>query len=550
MVRRKIALITASFLLYHSSSAQNNTNPLGEIHGNFEINAQYYNEDTLIGAPPVPEKMLSNAYSNVIYTRGAFTAGIRYESYLNVMQGFDPGYKGAGIAYRFASYTVENLEITVGNYYEQFGSGLVLRAYEEKGLGFDNCFDGVRLKMNPYRGVYLKALVGQQRIYFSKAGLVRGFDGEINFNEFFTGLSEAKTGFILGGSFVSKFQTDDDPALVLPQNVGAWAARFNITRGNFSLYGEYAYKINDPSYDNGYIYKYGDAMLLQANYSKKGLGISLAAKRIDNMSYKSDRDMSGNVLTINYNPVLTKQHTYTTLAMYPYNSQNVGEFCYQADFLYKFRKETPLGGKYGTDVALNFSSAHSLDTTNLNDDTLAMKGYTSDYMKIGDKLYFQDVNIEINKKFSPKLKMTLIYAYQVYNIDILRGKPGYEDIQSHIIVVDVTRKLKDDASIRFQAEHLATQQHNETGDASFAAGLVEWTISEHWFIAAQDVYSYANINPEKSVHYWNATVGYLKGTNRIVLGYGKQRAGIFCVGGVCRYVPASNGITLTVSSSF
>ena len=44
-------------------------------------------------------------------------------------------------------------------------------------------------------------------------------------------------------------------------------------------------------------------------------------------------------------------------------------------------------------------------------------------------------------------------------------------------------------------------------------------------------------------------IGYLKGANRIAIGYGKKRAGIFCVGGVCKEVPSSNGFNLTISSS-
>jgi len=552
-VRRKIALIaTLSIFIFQNSSAQNNnTNSLGEIHGNFEVNAQYYLDDTLIGTTTAQEEMLSNAWSNIVYTRGNFTAGFRFESYLNALQSIDPKYKGTGIPYRFVTYKVEDLEITAGNFYEQFGSGLVLRAYEEKGLGIDNCFDGVRLKMNPFRGIFLKAFVGTQRNYFAKAGLVRGFDGEINLNEFFKNLAEKKTKLILGGSFVSKFQADNDPTLILPQNVGTWASRFNLTRGNFSLYGEYAYKINDPSYDNGYIYKHGDAILLQATYSKKGMGIIVAAKRIDNMSYRSDRDATLTELTINYNPIISKQHTYSTLALHPYTSQNKGEYCFSADFFYKLKKETLLGGKYGTDLALNYSNAYSLDTTNLTgDDTLGLKGYTTDYTKIGDQLYFQDINIEVNKKFSKKWKGTFIYAYQTYNIAIIRVKPGYANIEAHIVVADITKSYENDATLRFQFEHLYTEQHDDNGDESFASLLVEWTPNEKWFIAAQDLYSYANIDSKRSVHYGFFQVGYLKGTNRIVLGYGKQKAGIFCAGGVCRYVAASNGITLTVSSSF
>ena len=37
---------------------------------------------------------------------------------------------------------------------------------------------------------------------------------------------------------------------------------------------------------------------------------------------------------------------------------------------------------------------------------------------------------------------------------------------------------------------------------------------------------------------------------RFALGYGKKREGIFCVGGVCREVPASNGFNVRLSSNF
>src|SRR4051812_20208875 len=93
--------------------SQNGDN--GSIHGNFQIDAQYYNADSLIGAPKVPEKVLSNAFGNVNYTKGKFSAGARYEAYNNVMQGFAPQYKGQGITNRFVRYREDILDITVGN---------------------------------------------------------------------------------------------------------------------------------------------------------------------------------------------------------------------------------------------------------------------------------------------------------------------------------------------------------------------------------------------------------------------------------------------------
>src|SRR6185436_6825868 len=194
-----------------------NAQQQGGIHGNFELNAQYYQDDSAIGAPEVPEKLLSNGFVNFIYEKDNFSAGLRYESYLNPMLGFDKRYKGAGIAFRYLTYKNEELEITVGNYYEQFGTGIIFRSYEERGLGLDNAMDGVRVKYNPYKGIYFKGVIGNQRDFFTKGeGIVRGADAEFNLNETFSSFADHKTKWIIGGSFVSKFQDDQDPIYILP----------------------------------------------------------------------------------------------------------------------------------------------------------------------------------------------------------------------------------------------------------------------------------------------------------------------------------------------
>src|SRR5205823_4279091 len=99
---KKLFLLFIFLFSFGFIFSQNNTSS-GEIHGNLQANAQYYNPDASIGAPPVPEKMLMQGFSNLMYTNGNFNAGIRYETYQNPMQGYDPRYKGSGIPYRFAS---------------------------------------------------------------------------------------------------------------------------------------------------------------------------------------------------------------------------------------------------------------------------------------------------------------------------------------------------------------------------------------------------------------------------------------------------------------
>ncbi|HLG35884.1 MAG TPA: DUF6029 family protein, partial [Bacteroidia bacterium] len=187
----------------------------GSLHGNFQLDAQYYRPDSLIGAPDVKEKMLMNGFGNFIYDAGKFSAGLRYESYLNPLLGFDARYTGTGITYRFLRYNNDGLDITVGNFYEQYGSGIILRAYEERGLGYDNAFEGIKISYTPRPGITFKGMTGKQRSYFSLGpGIVRGADAEISLSDAFPKLASAKTKWTLGGSFVSKYQKDEDPVYI------------------------------------------------------------------------------------------------------------------------------------------------------------------------------------------------------------------------------------------------------------------------------------------------------------------------------------------------
>ena len=524
----------------------------GHLSGNFQSNSQLYYEDADLGitSENLPsEKFLINSFANLLYTTSNFSAGMRYEANHNVLLGFDKRYNGEGITYRYTQFNKDGLDITLGNFYEQFGSGMILRAFEERNLGYDNAFDGIRLKYSPFKGVYLKSLIGRQRLYFDKAeGIVRGFDGEISLNESFESLSDIKTQVMIGGSFVSKFQKDLDPIYILPENVASWASRFSIFHGKWIMGAEYVYKYNDPSATNNFIYKEGQALLANLGYSQKGFGFSLAAKRIDNMSFNSDRNLSGQEVSINFLPALTKQHTYALATIYPYGTIANGEMGLQADLNYKIKKGTLLGGKYGVGILANFSNAYSIHKSPINEDTAIGEsgtlGYTSDFFKVGDDKYFQEYSLEISKKINRKLKLIGTYLNTHYNSNFIVGYGNYGMIKAGIWILETQYKLKPKHSLRTEFQHLKTAQH----EGNWAMGLVEYTVSPHYFIAIQNLYNYGNkIN---KTHYPNISAGYTKNTTRFALGYGKQREGIFCVGGVCRNVPKSNGFSLSITSSF
>ncbi len=524
----------------------------GTLHGNFELNAQYYKEDSAINAPKVPEQIGMNAYTNLIYTVGDFTAGIRYEAYLNPMLGYDKEYAGNGLPYRYLTFKRGELEVTAGNFYDQFGNGLIFRSYEEKTLGIDNSVDGLHVKYTPYPGITVKGLVGNQRYYWGKSeGILRGADAEFFLNEMFSPMENWKTKVIIGGSAMSKYQKDDPTfKYKLPENVAAFAGRMEVTRGRVHVNGEYAYKINDPNALNGFIYKPGEALFLSAAYSRKGLGLVMAAKRIDNMNFRSDRTVTGNPLTISYLPSLTRQHTYAMAAFYPYSTQPNGEMGYFAQADLAIKKGSLLGGTYGTTVSVNYANVNSIETKPINAETPVNKkgtlGYTSSFFKIGEETYFQDFNIEVTHKFSKSWKAIFNYLNLVYNQAVIEGHPGIPMVYANVAIADITYKFNEKNSLRTELQSLTTKQDK----GNWVMALFEFTIAPKWFFSVMDQYNYGNEETDQQLHYYFASVGFNKGSNRISLAYGRQREGILCVGGVCRAVPASNGLQLSITSTF
>lgn len=533
-----------------------------EVHGNFQLDMQTYSEDTEIG---ITDETINgqttglNGFGNITYRYGNFSAGLRYEAYLPPLNGFDNDWEGQGIANRYIKYTNDLIEITVGNFYDQFGNGLVFRSYEEWTLGFDNSLDGVLVKLKPTAGVTLKGIYGTQRHYWEdyedqNRGIVRGVDAEFSLNEIFSSMNKSKTRVILGGSFVSKYEKEDPFSdYVLPENVGAYAARMNLRHGKWSLQSEYAYKINDPNEQNGFIYKNGEAFWLSANYTQRGLGIIASAKRIDNFAFNSQRVSSaGTAPSINFLPPLTYQHTYTLAAMYPYNTKSNGEMGVSGEVYYNFKRKSPLGGKYGTKLSMNYSLMHGLDKEPAEGETTINEagtdGYQSSFTEFGDVKYYSDFSFKVEKKVNKDFKFIAGYTWLDYNIEAIEDdiEDGDHFIEAHVGILDMTYKVDPKKALRLELQYLSSQQDS----GSWALAMLEYSVAPKWFFTVQDQYNFNNPESDNTYHYYTLGVAYAQEATRVSVSYGRQREGILCVGGVCRAVPASSGFSVTITSSF
>jgi hypothetical protein len=559
-----IALVSICVFFSGISSAQTSTDPApGIVSGNVSILFQSYQEDSLIGAVVPDSKSGFNAFSNINYNQGNFSAGFRYESYLNSVLGFPGRFKGSGLGYRYARW-VDNergVDITIGNFYEQFGSGIILRSYEARNLGLDNALDGFRIILTPIKPLKVKMLYGKQRLDFDSElingdGIIRGIDAELSINELIPTFTDSKLKITPTYSFVSRFQeggniVKDTLILELPQNVGAWDYGVTMQYEMWKFGVSRTKKINDPSADNGYIYKEGEALMYFLTGNIKDVSFLLQRSTTDNMSFRSDRDLLLFDAPINNIPTITKTHTYNLAAtLYPYATVINGESSFRGELYYNLKRGSTLGGKYGTKMNLVFATSYSLDTTNFGREEGRpdlVYGYQRNSWGFGDSLNVQDISFEIERKFSKKFKAKAMYMNLQFNTLATPVTTDFKGIVfADIFVLETQIKTAKRQSLRTEFQVLFTEQ--DKGD--WATVVAEYTWSPHWFASVIDQYNFGNPDEAKRVHYLYGSAGYINGSHRLSLGYGKRREGIFCVGGVCRAVPASSGLEMTFTSSF
>ena len=523
------------------------------VSGSIQSDILFPQDDEEIGTEHYEDKVLTNTYLDLKLGSKYVDAGGRFEFLKYPLPGYEPDFKGWGVPHFYVKGHYKNVELTAGDYYEQFGSGFVLRTYEERSLGIDNALRGGRIVYKPVSGVTVKALTGMQRRYWHhNDALVSGVDLEVGLEQFIKSLETHDTHITVGGSWVNKHEKADEDAIFvdathklnLPEYVNAWDARLNLTHKGFSILTEFASKTQDPSFDNGYHYGKGNVAMLSASYSQKGMSILLQAKRSEGMSFRSRRSMTGTSSYINHLPAFTHDQTYALAAQYPYATNPDGEWAFQGEFGYSFKKGTALGGKYGTKLKLNVSHVRGLDENGIENPVvegrvMGSDGYKSAFFKMGET-YYQDIDVQVEKRLTRDFLLILMYMNERYNMTVVEGHGGM--IKSNILIADGKYKFSPKLTLRCELQY----QFCEGDDGDWAFGLAELSWAPHWMFTVSDMWNCG----ETKVHYYQALVTYSLKSHRIQAGYGRTDAGFNCSGGVCRWVPATRGFTLSYNYSF
>lgn len=554
---------------------------LAQFRVGFEGNGQRYIDDKKItldedgdGQPDTKGRFRSNAYLKLDYTLRQWDFGLQAESYSPMaLRNFLPGLDGVGIGTLHARYRNSRLglDVTGGHIYEQFGSGLILRTWEDRQLGINNSILGGRVAWSPLDGVALTALGGKQRVgmgFDLSTGTILAANLDVSLSEL---LSLEHAGLDAGLSWVGRFEkpsTDDEQTISMnaPDRVELYSSRLHFAKSGFYTGAEYVYKGKDVvvatmGTPNPNLFS-GQALLVNAGYSERGLGLDVNLRRLENMRFYSQRDLTGNIYNagiVNYLPALTRQYDFALQNIYIYQAQSFlqflpfkcGEIGGQADLMYEFKRGSAFGGKYGAHLAVNASWWSALDAAP------RAETYRADFFGFGERLY-NDLGVEIRKRCSKNFSLLAMYLNQFYNKGYLEG--GRREVAANTLVGEMTRRFGRTQSVTLNLQH---QWAGETFDESqggvirqvtvnenWAGGGVEYAPDHRWAFFVNDMYNYGLEDSARRMHYYNAGVSFTTNATRATVSYGRQRGGLLCAGGVCRMVPEGAGVTINLSTAF
>ncbi len=553
-MKRFFTLVIVTTALFISATAQDK----GVFSGNLQSNFNVFLKDSLIGAvegaSPQYGKQISSSESWLFlnYDIKGWHFAARYDLFnnSNLLNRAD-AYSGQGLGFWQIKKEVGDLEITAGSFYDQFGSGAIFRAFENRLIGIDYAMEGVRLKYKIADDFVVKAFTGKQkggldRRFETSPQIVKGINAEKGFKSekgSILNVGVSAVNRTLDGNAYSKLVTEiqglglsEEEGFYPKYNTYLMNGYFNASVGNFGFNGEFNYKTAEPTKDNrdSLINGNGNLAILGVSYSKRklgrskkgGLGVNVQYRRIDNFAFNVDPYSQLSLLQglLSYQPSLSRQASYRLLARYQAPAQFTGEQGVQAEIIYSLNKKT--------NVTLNFSNI-----TDLN----------------GEQLFreqFVQVEHKINKKWKGKLGLQMVnYNQEVYEVKPL-GKA--DEVETFTPFGELTYKINRKNSLRFESQMLLTKQ--DLG--SFYHGIIEWNNSPKFSIAISDM---INTNPVRIVnesladqvlHYPSVFVKYNIKTTSFTAAYIKQVEGVVCTGGVCRLEPAFSGLRFTLSTQF
>lgn len=522
----------------------------GYFSGSFQSNTNFFIRDSLIGAYNLPHydnyKVGTDVWLNLNYTNDKYEleTGVRLDFFYNsILRTPTTPYTSVGLGSFFIKKKVKDLTITGGYIYDQIGSGIIYRTYEERALGIDNALLGARVEYDIKSKVKLKAFAGVQKWKFAiLKPIILGFNADGNFST-----KNGKVTFQPGigvlnrsmdqasvAQIVTTIEGYDTLGRFVPKyNTYAFTAYNTLTAGDFSWYVEGAYKsheaikkdqINDAK--DSLINVPGNCFYTTLNYSHKGIGVTLQFKRTENFYLHNSPNPTEALFdgTMNFLPPVSRQNSLRLPSRYFAPSLENRELAFGGEITYSPSR------KMTFTVQGSFIRDFILKKFNPSNTIFFAEGF-------------------FNAMFKPTKSIEVEFGFQYARYDkFIYRKDGARDINSFTPFTELTYKINKKHSLRWEFQY----QHVIKDYGQWLYALMEYNFAPHFSFAVSDMWNFKpnpDINPNAN-HYYSIFAGYTIGAHRFTVSYVKQVEGIVCTGGVCRLEPAFSGVKIGINSTF
>ncbi len=521
------------------------------ISGALELNANVFLRDSAINAINTPQYdrqfFGGESWLNLNMQYEGFTVGLRYDAFNNSnLQNPTGSYSGTGIGRWYIKKKLDKLELSAGYLYDQIGSGVIFRAFENRPLFIDNALYGVQGKYEFNDSWNLMAFVGKQKNALEvHTGNIKG----IRLEGFITkGTEENPISLAPGIGFVNRTISDENMQKVKDEvrtylSVDRFSPLLNsyaatvyntLSYKGLSLYTEAALKSDDIFY-NPFAVKTellgttlgklqqssGSVFYGSMSFTAGNLGVTLDAKRTEHFSFRIDPTLELLRGIINFLQPLNRQNTYRLTARYSPAAQEVSEMAYAADIRYKINKNWSAN--------LNFSDIKTLE---------------------GERL-FQEFFTEIIYKHKSKWQLLSGIQFLTYNQEVYEMKAEVPLVKTIVPYADFLYKFTRKKALRLEFQYMDTKQDF----GSWIFGAAEYTIAPKWNFEFSGMYNNKpkKVNPKgelAKIFYPTAGMVYVTKAQRYSLRYVKQVEGVVCSGGICRLEPAFSGFRFSLNTTF
>ncbi|NND06284.1 MAG: hypothetical protein HKN87_07880 [Saprospiraceae bacterium] len=517
----------------------------GVFTGQLQLGANAFIKDERIGAANTPqyesEKFGADAWLDLNYKIKGFDFGIRGDLFINsnLLNPTD-SYSDEGIGRWHIRKRWKSLYLQVGYIYDQIGSGLIFRSYEQRPLLIDNALRGGSIEYQLGSNLTLKAFGGRQKNLFSTySSIIKGasIEGFVSLG------SEKAISLVPGFGIIDRTWSNKqvDDLISTLQNytpkdsIGffhhSYAFTFynTLSIGPIAWYSEAAFKKRGIFFDadadrllytgDNTLGKFrnedGSVLYNSISYGVKGFGATLEHKRTKNFTFRADPFTTLNRGLINFLPPMTRVNSFRLKSRYVPAAREISENAWQLELRYTLSKKWKL------------------------------EQYFSTISDLSGQLLYRELDHEFHLRRSSRQLYTFGLQLQRYNQAIYEGKSGVPMVKTWIPYFEILRKFKKRRTLRIEAQYMNSQE--DFGSWTFA--LVEYTLAPKWSFALSDMY---NIKPKKTekIHYPRADITFVHKATRLALSYVKQVEGVVCAGGICRLEPAFSGVKLGLSSTF